>query len=302
MTFQVKIHQLRAFVEVAQQGSIRGAGRVLNLSQPALTKSIKELEEGIAAQLFIRRSKGVTLTECGESFYQHARLILEELRSAQDDIRQRQGQLAGQINIGMGASIARLLMPAVISRFHQQHPQVKVRIMEGQLVSMINELRQGELDFTINTYYQGPYDHEFTFEKLFEKPFAIFCRAGHPAIEADSINGLLKYSWTMPTPRGSYYKQLEEMFSHRDQIPRIGVVCETFSSCISLVAQSDFLSILPQELGCDPLLANRLVMLAVKEPLPKATYYLIQRRDSRQTPLTTSLITQFRRHARQVIY
>ncbi len=54
-------------------------------------------------------------------------------------------------------------MPAVISRFHQQHPQVKVRIMEGQLVSMINELRQGELDFTINTYYQGPYDHEFTF-------------------------------------------------------------------------------------------------------------------------------------------
>ena len=104
MTFQVKFHQLRAFVEVAKQGSIRGASRVLNLSQPALTKSIKELEEGIAAQLFIRRSKGVTLTECGERFYQHASLILEELRSAQDDIRQRQGQQAGQINIGMGAS------------------------------------------------------------------------------------------------------------------------------------------------------------------------------------------------------
>ncbi|MEG1210713.1 MAG: LysR family transcriptional regulator [Leclercia sp.] len=301
MTFQVKFHQLRAFVEVARQGSIRGAGRVLNLSQPALTKSIKELEEGVAAQLFIRRSKGVTLTDCGESFYQHASLILEELRNAQDDLRQRQGQLAGQINIGMGASIARMLMPAVITRFHQQHPQVKVRIMEGQLLSMINELRQGELDFTINTYYQGPYDHEFTFEKLFEKPFAIFCRAGHPAIGAESINALLKYSWTMPTPRGSYYKQLEEMFMHREQIPRIGVVCETFSSCISLVAQSDFLSVLPQELGCDPLLAHSLVMLPIKEPLPKAAYYLIQRRDSRQTPLTESLITQFRRHARQVI-
>lgn len=58
----------------------------------------------------------------------------------------------------MGASVSRSLMPAVITRFHAQHPQVKVRIMEGQLVSMINELRQGELDFTINTYYQGPYD------------------------------------------------------------------------------------------------------------------------------------------------
>ena len=170
--------------------------------------------------------------------------------------------------------------------------------MEGQLVSMINELRQGELDFTINTYYQGPYDHEFTFEKLFEKPFAVFCREGHPAMKATSINELLHYNWTMPTPRGSYYKQLEEVFSHRSQIPRIGVVCETFSSCISLVAQSDFLSILPQELGCDPLLAHRLVMLPVVESLPKATYYLIQRRDSRQTPLAESLITQFRREAR----
>ncbi|MFT4292559.1 LysR family transcriptional regulator, partial [Enterobacter sp.] len=82
MSFQVKFHQIRAFVEVARQGSIRGASRALNLSQPALTKSIKELEEGIAAQLFVRRSKGVALTECGESFYQHANLILEELRAA----------------------------------------------------------------------------------------------------------------------------------------------------------------------------------------------------------------------------
>lgn len=145
MAFQVKIHQIRAFVEVARQGSIRGASRMLNMSQPALSKSIQELEEGLAAQLFFRRSKGVTLTDAGESFYQHASLILEELRAAQEEIRQRQGQLAGQINIGMGASISRSLMPAVISRFHQQHPQVKVRIMEGQLVSMINELRQGEL-------------------------------------------------------------------------------------------------------------------------------------------------------------
>ncbi|WP_236917994.1 LysR substrate-binding domain-containing protein, partial [Enterobacter hormaechei] len=88
---------------------------------------------------------------------------------------------------------------------------------------------------------------------------------------------------------------------HRSQIPRIGVVCETFSSCISLVAQSDFISILPQELGCDPLLAHRLIMLPVVETLPKAAYYLIQRRDSRQTPLAESLITQFRREARKLI-
>jgi LysR family transcriptional regulator of abg operon len=102
MSFQVKFHHLRAFVEVARQGSIRGASRTLNLSQPALTKSIKELEEGMAAQLFVRRSKGVALTECGEGFYQRARLILEELRAAQDDIRQRQGNWPGRSTSGWG--------------------------------------------------------------------------------------------------------------------------------------------------------------------------------------------------------
>ncbi len=162
-------------------------------------------------------------------------------------------------------------------------------------MSMINELRQGELDFTINTYYQGPYDHEFTFEKLLEKQFAIFCRPGHPAIGARSIKQLLDYSWTMPTPHGSYYKQLSELLDDQAQTPQVGVVCETFSACISLVAKSDFLSILPEEMGCDPLHGQGLVMLPVSEILPKAAYYLIQRRDSRQTPLTASLITQFRR-------
>ncbi|WET94590.1 LysR family transcriptional regulator, partial [Klebsiella quasipneumoniae] len=209
MAFQIKFHQIRAFVEVAREGSIRGASRSLAISQPALTKAIKELEEGLSAQLFVRRRQGVALTDNGESFYQHASLILEELRAAQDELLQRQGEQAGQINIGLGASVARSLMPSVICRFHQQHPQVKVRIMEGQLLAMINELRQGELDFTINTYYPGPYDHEFSFEKLFEKPFAVFARAGHPAAQATSLVELMDHHWTMPTPRGSYFKQLQ---------------------------------------------------------------------------------------------
>ncbi len=76
MAFQIKFHQIRAFVEVAREGSIRGASRALAVSQPALTKAIKELEEGLSAQLFVRRSPGVALTDNGESFYQHASLIL----------------------------------------------------------------------------------------------------------------------------------------------------------------------------------------------------------------------------------
>lgn len=103
----------------------------------------------------------------------------------------------------------------------------------------------------------------------------------------------------MPTPRGNYYKQLGELFSHRSKNPNIGGG-RNLSSCISLVAQRDFLSILPEELGADRLIAHRLVMIPIAEPLPKAAYYLIQRRDSQPSPLTASLITQFRRQSQQL--
>ena len=66
MSFQIKFHQIRAFVEVARQGSIRGASRTLNLSQPALTKSIKELEEGKAAFRFVNAQTGKPILDRGE--------------------------------------------------------------------------------------------------------------------------------------------------------------------------------------------------------------------------------------------
>lgn len=87
--------------EVAREGSIRGASRALAVSQPALTKAIKELEEGLSAQLFVRRSQGVALTDNGESFYQHASLILEELRAAQDELLQRQGNRPGKLILAL---------------------------------------------------------------------------------------------------------------------------------------------------------------------------------------------------------
>ncbi|STS78717.1 DNA-binding transcriptional regulator [Klebsiella pneumoniae] len=91
----------------------------------------------------------------------------------------------------------------------------------------------------------------------------VFARAGHPAAQATSLGELMDHHWTMPTPRGSYFKQLQERFEQLGREPKVGIVCETFSSCISLVVKSDFLSILPVELGNDPLMADKLVMIPI---------------------------------------
>jgi len=298
MPSQIKMHQLRAFVSVARQGSIRAASRTMNLSQPALTKSIKELEEGLGARLFIRRRQGVMLTDCGEAFFKRASLILEELRVAQEDISQRLGGTSGRVNLGVGASIARTIMPEVVDRFHREFPDVKVRIAEGQLVSMIPELRQGELDFTVNTYYQGPFDNELLYEKLMDKEYRVVARRGHPMQNARSMQELRHCDWTMPTPRGSYYKLLSEVFNEMDAEPNISVICETFMSCTSLIAKTDFLSVLSVDVINDPVIGQSLVALDLDLPLPKATFYLIQRRDTTLTPMAAHLAQLFRMYCR----
>lgn len=296
MSANLKLHQLRAFVDVARQGSIRAASRLSGLSQPALTKAIQELERELGAKLFIRRQQGVVLTDIGDNFFRHASLVLAELRVAEEDIQQRLGLGGGQVNIGVGGSVARTIMPQVINQFHREYPLVKVRIVEGQLVSMVHELRQGALDFTINTYDQSHLDQELMYERMMEREYKVVVRKGHPLEKARSLSELQQADWTMPTPKGSYYRLLHDLFGERGMAPKIVVTCETFMACTSLVAQSDFISILSVDVIDDPILGRSLVALALDEPLPKAIFYLIQRKDTTLTPMSSYMAQLFRRY------
>ncbi len=95
--------------------------------------------------------------------------------------------------------------------------------------------------------------------------------------------------WTMPTPKGSYYRLLHELFTDMGMAPAISVTCETFMACTSLVAQSDFISILSLDVISDPILGNQLMPLNIKEKMLKATFYLIQRKGTTLTPMGHTL-------------
>lgn len=103
----------------------------------------------------------------------------------------------------------------------------------------------------------------------------------------------------MPTPKGSYYRLLHDLFGDRGMAPKIVVTCETFMACTSLVAQSDFVSILSLDVIDDPILGRQLVALELDEPLLKATFYLIQRKDAALTPMSRYMAQLFRRNCQQ---
>ncbi|PHM55756.1 LysR family transcriptional regulator [Xenorhabdus sp. KK7.4] len=294
----IKLNQLRAFVEISRYGSIRAASRSLSLSQPALTKSVRELEDSLGAKLFIRSNQGIHLTECGQSFLSRASLILEELRIAQEDIQQRIGLLGGVINIGVAGCIVRTIMPKIITQFHRNYPTVKLRIVEGQLLAMLPQLRQGELDFSVNTYYPENTDADLSFERLMEKEYKVIVRKGHPKQHATSLEELSDCNWTMPTPKGTYYRSLFERLSLMEKPPVFSVTCETLMSCMSLVAKSDFVTIVAVDLADDVLFHQQFVALDLKEQLPLAMFCLIRRKDTNLTPAGEHLARLFRMYCR----
>ena len=295
---QIKLHQLRAFNAVAEQGSIRSASRLLSLSQPAVTKAVKELEESLGTSLVLRGAKGAVLTHCGEAFYQRSRLILRELHLAQEDVRQHLDSTGGSVYIGVAASIAVSLMPEVVARFMQEFPKARIQVSDGQIQRHIQRLRQGEIDFCINTAPPNTQDGDLAFEKLVNMEFALVVRRDHPLAQATKLEEFAHCDWLMPPSRPGIHSQLSKLIESHGLQPRQRVTCDSFIAAISIAAHTDCIAPV-SEASLLPFLAEgKVVRIPLETRLPLATFFLIQRADSPLTPLAARLAQLFRMHVR----
>jgi DNA-binding transcriptional LysR family regulator len=116
----MRLSQLQDFIAVAESGSIRAGAKVRDVSAPAITKSIRQLEEELHVPLLTRTTRGVVLSRFGDAFLRRARLIATEARKATDEMTQMLGTRNGTVRIGATGGPANLLLPAVLKRFRTQ--------------------------------------------------------------------------------------------------------------------------------------------------------------------------------------
>ena len=294
----LKLNQLRAFAEIAECGSIHAASRALGLSQPAVTKALRDLEESLGNQVVIRGNQGITLTKAGEHLLSHTNLILRELLLAEESVKQCLGNEMGSVNIGLGASIACELMPEVICKFRQQYPKVNVKIQEGQLEAHIDQLRQGKLDFVINTLQSNLEYHEFTKHKLTEMPFKIIARKGHPKLKAKTLEELQECDWVMPTTRSSYLNTVYDILSQNGHGLKHAITCESYLSTLAIITRTDCIGLVSHAAIKHYTYSNLLEEIELETPLPWATYYLLCRKASPLTPIANYLAELFLYQAR----
>lgn len=145
----MEMRQLRYFLEIADQSSFSRAARKLAIAQPALSRQMRLLEEGLGTRLFYRNGRGVTLTAAGKLFHGHATEILKRAAVAEQDIAALSGTPRGEVVLGLPPSVSAALLRPVVLRLAERYPLVKLRALEGFSANVAEWLQAGKVDLAI---------------------------------------------------------------------------------------------------------------------------------------------------------
>lgn len=164
----MEFRQLRHFVAVVECGNLSRAARRVHISQPALTRSIKNLEETLGSKLLIRKPRGVVPTATGESFYRRALLILNECGQAAQDVRAMERGAVGSVAIGIGALFATGIVDRAVTRLAKKNPGLTFAVSEGYFEDLLEMLRDGRIDVVFSNFPFTTLSNDLTRETLLE--------------------------------------------------------------------------------------------------------------------------------------
>ena len=158
----------RIFYSVANNGNITKASEELLISQPAISKSIKNLENQLGGQLFTRTKRGVILTEEGKEFYKYIKQAIEYINNAENKFSELTNLETGTIKIGISATLTKEFLLPYLSDFHKKYPKIKIEIITNISSELISKLRNGLIDIIIMNLNDKKYDNDLEIIKCKE--------------------------------------------------------------------------------------------------------------------------------------
>jgi len=180
------IRLMEYFLAVVREGNISAAAAALHVSQPALSRQMKDLEEELGVELFLRGHRSITLTEEGSVLRRRAEEMVSLLQITEREINQVRNHLSGEVRIGAGESLAFHHLSKIAGRIHRDHPDVRFSITSGDTADLMEQLDNGLLDVSLmfsdydNSRYSGVQLPE-------EDKFAMLMRKDSPLAEKEVI-------------------------------------------------------------------------------------------------------------------
>ena len=198
---RIKLRHLHALIEVARQKSVINASETLHVSQPAITKTIRELEEALGVPLVERDGRGIRITRYGEVFLRHAGTALAALRQGLDSVSQELHGSGPPLRIGALPTVSTRIMPHAISLFLTEKIGSPIKIVTGENATLLEQLRVGDLDLVVGRLAAPDKMTGFSFEHLYSEKILFLVRDGHPLTRGKQsiFDKIADYPVLMPT-------------------------------------------------------------------------------------------------------
>jgi DNA-binding transcriptional LysR family regulator len=298
----MRLQQLELLVTLAEQGSLRAAAEVLNITQPALSKSLRRLEEEFGAALVQRSAKGVRLTQVGELLAARAVTVIREVARAHEDVSSHLGNTTGRVTVGLSPAVAVLFSPGAVARFRRRWPHARVCIRDVLYPQALHQLRRGDLDFVLGPVPATGVGADLLCQVLFHSQEVIGARRGHPLAKVRKLKDLSDASWILVGPaRGPGDPQHLHLEERGMPLPKVPLECESFFSLLSLMPTQDVIGIMPRSFLNRHGRRAGLVSLPIEDPLPITTIYAVSRSDAPLSLPAQDLLEAFMQEAREVV-
>lgn len=232
----MELRQLRHFLEVVKHASFGGAANAVGLSQPAVSKSIKNLEDSLRVALVERTPSGVFPTPYGKVLLDYAVMIDNQVSRVTDEIAALRGSARGIVRVGAGPSLTRYLMPQIIERFRRRLPDVDIVLVERLKDELFVALRRGDIDLVVGTIREEDRLPEFNLDIILKDEIDIVASVTHPlAGKPDvTLKDLVAFGWVLPSATEPERQYLNRRFSEAGlPLPKIKVQ----TSSIGFVAE-----------------------------------------------------------------
>lgn len=300
---RIKYRHLQCFLAVAQHGSLQKAADVLAITQPAVSKTLKELESLLAVRLFERGRRGAVPTREGEAFLRHAGASVSALREAVASVAQTRRQRNAVVVIGVLPTVAPWLVPQLLLRQDAEAGEdahTSLRIHTGANPELLGRLRQRELDLVIGRFAEPAHMLGLSFEHLYADPLVLAVRPGHPLLaqaapHANLLGGLQGFTVILPT-QGTAIRHTADSFFLTRGLALPARTIETLSVSIArgYALQSDAVWVSPLGAVRPDLESGALLRLPVSMAGTEELVGLTLRADMAPTAAQQALIANIR--------
>jgi len=284
---RIRLRQLRIAIAVHETGSVRRAAEILNITQPAATKALRDLEYQLGVTLFERSKTGMSSTVFGDKLVEHARIILNDVRSSADAIRQMKEGDTGEIVVGTLPASAMTIVPLAIADALKCRPGLHIRLYEGSTAQLVPALQRGEIDILVGRLPPATSYERVAREVLCDDPNVIVCRTGHLLDISGRIEPaqLLDQDWVLPDEGSHVRADLRQFFADFGLSPPEPVLVTSSTVVrLTLVMMTDMIAVLTRQSAAINAERGLLAILDVGLVAPRAPIVVATREGAISTP------------------